>query len=344
MRTLLPMIAIVASLCQVGAAIAESAEEETPKDLVTPETKAAVQRGLTFLAEQQLEDGSFGTSGYSRNVAVCALAGLAFQASGSTPRRGPYAANIDRCLDYILENTNEAGFIAAPDAMSRGPMYGHGFALLFLCESYGMADKPQLRDTISKAVDVIVRAQNPEGGWRYQPVPNDADISVTVCQMMALRAARNSGIAVPQKTIELGLDYVKDCQNEDGGFRYMFESGQQPSQFARSAAALVAILHAGEYESKQLAKGLAYIEQFEPGSTKEGEPSYYFYAHYYAAQAMWQVGGERWRNWYPSIRDQLLARQRADGSWLASICPEYGTAMACIVLQVPNNSLPILQR
>ena len=189
-----------------------------------------------------------------------------------------------------------------------------------------------------------MRAQNPEGGWRYQPVPKDADISVTVCQIMALRAARNAGIAVPQKTIELGLDYVKDCQNEDGGFRYMFGSGSQPSQFARSAAALVAILHAGEYQSDSLERGLAYVEQFQPGRREDGEPAYYFYANYYAAQAMWHVGGERWRTWYPAVRDELLARQRTDGSWLAAICPEYGTAMACIVLQVPNNSLPILQR
>lgn len=319
-------------------------ESPTAAPLVTAEATEAVQRGLQFLANQQLEDGSFGTTGYSRNVAVCALAGLAFQASGSTSQRGHYAKNIDRCLDYVLAHTNEAGFIAAPDAIGRGPMYGHGFALLFLCENYGMADEPRLRDTISKAVDVIVQAQNPEGGWRYQPVPNDADISVSVCQMMALRAARNAGIAVPEKTIELGLDYVKDCQNEDGGFRYMFGSGQQPSQFARSAAALVAMLHAGEYQSEQLERGLAYVEQFQPGRNDSGEPAYYFYAHYYAAQAMWHVGGERWQVWFPAVRDELLARQRGDGSWLASICPEYGTAMACIVLQVPNNSLPILQR
>ena len=344
MRFSLLLISFVTSFCLGCAALGQQSGELPQKKLVSQETREAVQKGLKYLADRQLDDGSFGTSGYSRNVAVCALAGLAFQASGSTPRRGPYAANINRCLDYLLENTNEAGFIAAPDAMSRGPMYGHGFALLFLCESYGMSDNPRLRDTISKAVDVIVRAQNPEGGWRYQPVPDDADISVTVCQMMALRAARNSGIAVPQKTIELGLDYVKDCQNEDGGFRYMFGPSEQPSQFARSAAALVAILHAGEYDGDHLANGLAYVERFEPGSTVEREPSYYYYAHYYAAQAMWHVGGERWQSWYPSISDQLLARQRADGSWLASICPEYGTAMACIVLQVPNNALPILQR
>ena len=36
--------------------------------------------------------------------------------------------------------------------------------------------------------------------------------------------------------------------------------------------------------------------------------------------------------------------QRDDGSWPDSICQEYGTAMACVILQMPNNYLPIFQR
>ena len=330
--------------CLCYPCLAQQQQVADIADMVTAETSTALDLGLQFLAQRQLDDGSFGTMGYSRNVAVCALAGLAFQASGSTPQRGPYAEYIDRCIEYVMAHTSESGFIAAPDAMSRGPMYGHGFALLFLCENHGMAAQPELRNKISRAVEVIVRSQNDEGGWRYQPEPSDADISVTVCQMMALRAARNAGIAVPQQTIKRGLKYVKDCQNQDGGFRYMLQPNESQSQFARSAAALVAILHAGEYQSEQLQRGLGYVRQFKPGQNRSGDPSYYFYGHYYAAQAMWHTGGEPWKEWFPAVRDELIARQRGNGSWVASICPEYGTAMACIVLQIPNNSLPILQR
>ena len=59
---------------------------------------------------------------------------------------------------------------------------------------------------------------------------------------------------------------------------------------------------------------------------------------------MWIKGGAYWREWFPAVRDELIARQRADGSWMDSICPEYGTAMATIILQMPNNYLPIFQR
>jgi hypothetical protein len=59
---------------------------------------------------------------------------------------------------------------------------------------------------------------------------------------------------------------------------------------------------------------------------------------------MYQANGEYWQEWYPAVRDQLLQRQQANGHWLDTICPEYGTAMACIVLQMPNSYLPIFQR
>ncbi|HVT26833.1 MAG TPA: hypothetical protein VHE81_02335, partial [Lacipirellulaceae bacterium] len=71
---------------------------------------------------------------------------------------------------------------------------------------------------------------------------------------------------------------------------------------------------------------------------------HFFYGHYYAVQAMWQASGERWPQWYPAIRDVLVGRQQPDGSWTDPVCSEYGTAMATIILQMPDNSVPIFQR
>jgi hypothetical protein len=62
---------------------------------------------------------------------------------------------------------------------------------------------------------------------------------------------------------------------------------------------------------------------------------------------MWTAGGERWKNWFPAIREELLTRRRFgnDGSWSdPTTCTDYATAMACIILQIPNNYLPILQK
>lgn len=317
--------------------------ERSAVELVTPAAQKSIDLGLSFLAHQQHDDGSFGSGGYSRNVAVCGLAGMAFMSGGSTPGRGPFGTQVARCVDFILDNSQDSGFIDVPGSSSHGPMYGHGFATLFLAEAYGMSMRADIREKLSKAVELIVNTQNVEGGWRYQPVRHDADISVTICQVMALRAARNAGIYVPKETIDKCVDYVKRSQNADGGFMYMIQGGQ--SAFPRSAAGVVALYSAGIYEGPELEKGLTYLMENIAGRDAFNRESHYFYGHYYAVQAMWHAGGDYWRRWYPAIRDELIARQRPDdGAWSDSICQEYGTAMACLILQMPNNYLPIFQR
>ncbi|HEV3024901.1 MAG TPA: prenyltransferase/squalene oxidase repeat-containing protein [Pirellulales bacterium] len=315
--------------------------EQTAVELINFAAQRAIDRGLEFLAKAQHADGAFGSGGYGRDVAVCGLAGMAFMSGGSTPGRGPYGAQVGRCVDFILENAQDDGFIHVPGTSSHGPMYGHGFATLFLAEAYGMTMRGDVREKLSKAVGLIVDTQSDEGGWRYQPVRREADLSVTVCQVMALRAARNAGLYVPHQTIDRSVEYVKRSQNADGGFMYMLQGGQ--SAFPRSAAGIVALYCAGIYEGPEIEQGLTYLKQSLPQGGFNRE-SHYFYGHYYAAQAMWHAGGQRWQSWYPAIRDELLARQRDDGAWMDSICQEYGTAMATIILQMPNNYLPIFQR
>jgi hypothetical protein len=142
---------------------------------------------------------------------------------------------------------------------------------------------------------------------------------------MALRAARNAGFRVPNETIDKSVDYVKRCQNADGGFRYVL--ADTSSAFPRSAAAIVALNSAGIYEGREIERGLSYLERFPPREGPAAADGYFMYGHYYASQA-----------------NVLLKRQQADGSWPDSTGAEYGTAMAAIVLQMPDSSVPIFQR
>ena len=316
--------------------------ERAAAQLVTPGIQAAIDRGLAYLVRRHQSDGSFGSSGYARNVAVVSLAGMAWLASGSVPGRGPYGEEVARCARFVLDSADESGFLCRMQYASHGPMYDHGFGLLFLAEVYGTWSEDRLRPTLERAVRLTVATQNAEGGWRYQPRPVEADLSVTVCQVMALRAARNAGLYVPPATIDRSVDYITRCQNADGGFMYMLSGG--PSRFPRSAAAVVALYGAGQYDSEVLRKGLAYVRQHPPSAEELGRDAYAMYGHYYAAQALWQAGGQGWLEWYPAIAELLLKHQREDGAWNDLICPEYGTAMALLILQMPNNTLPIFQR
>jgi hypothetical protein len=229
-------------------------------------------------------------------------------------------------------------------------MYGHGFATLFLGEVYGMTvggGDTQLSDRVHqalvRAVRLIETTQNDEGGWRYNPVPYDADVSVTICQVMALRSARNAGLETNKNVIDRAVQYVRSCQNPDGGFRYQLNQGQ--SAWPRSAAGVATMYYAGIYEDRALDSGLTYLREAGfPGKTG-GQQIHYWYGQYYTAQAMFLSGGDGWSDWWPQGRAEVLAQQDPVGLWEDnSVGNAYGTSMALIVLQMPKRYLPIFQR
>ena len=312
-------------------------------DEITDEQRQAVERGLAWLAKRLGGEGNpnQAAQGYTNHAGITALAALAFMQAGNLPGRGKYGREVQQCLDFVLGASQESGLIASD--MSHGPMYGHGFATLFLAEVYGMTGDENVKEKLQKAVRLIQKTQNAEGGWRYQPVPYDADISVTITQVMALRAARDAGIKVEKDVIDKSIDYVKRCQNADGGFSYMAShGGGGGSGFPRSAAGVAALYYAGVFEGGELERGLKYIKQFEPGPGRsQPNEGHYFYGHYYAVQAMFLAGGDYWANWYPAIRDELVQRQTGSGAWDQDFNQDYATAMALIILQMPNRYLPV---
>ncbi len=164
------------------------------KDMITQETQHAIDRGLQYLASHQASNGSFGDRQYAGNVAVTSLAALAFMAGGNQPGRGKYGKCVERAIEYVIgqESRDTPGFLYHKSGSTFGAMYGHGFGTLLLGEAYGMATKRDLqkriRDTLERAVKLIESSQNVEGGWRYDPKPKSADVSVTICQIMALRS------------------------------------------------------------------------------------------------------------------------------------------------------------
>lgn len=281
-------------------------------------------------------------------------------AGGNQPKRGKYGEKIARAVEYIvsLGNGPNPGFLTTRESQhpgrlssSPGPMYSHGFGTLFLSEVCGMlpaSDRDtKVRAALEQSVGFTIGAQNNEGGWRYEPRAQFADVSVTVAQMMALRAAKHAGVFVRKSVIDLGANYIKSCQTVDGGFSYW--KGQGYSAFARTAAAIVGLYSAGIYEGKEIEMGLKYLQQYTPGKpfpTREIPPQHYWYGQYYAALAMWTAGDDYWTPWFPAIRDELLNKRRTGGgTWLDPYHgAQYATAMALIILQLPNNYLPILQK
>lgn len=321
------------------------------QELVNPNTRRVIKTGLSILASRQIREGrnkgAFGQGGYAGGVAVTALSGLAFLCSGSTPASGPYARNIRACTDFVLRNVRESGYISENDATRKfSNMYGHGYAMLYLSQVAGMTKRRDLSEKLARAVEMTCKIQNNVGGWRYQPVKRDADLSITICQIMALRAAHNAGFNVPNETREKTIEYINKCQNEDGSFHYTERGGR--TTLALSAAGVVSYYSAGIYDGPRVEKALKWIYDHRPGraSGQIVSPMNYYYAHYYAVQAMWHAqiqSPSYWNNWYPLIRDELINDKLSnDGTWPDQrVGPEFGTAMSCIILQMPFNYVPV---
>jgi hypothetical protein len=320
--------------------------------VIAADVSTTVDRGLAALAKLQGADGSYHDQGIPQ--AATALAGMAFLAGGHTPNRGTYHAASARCLTSLLARQDPAtGYLGGGDA---GRMYAHGFATLYLAEVYGMTSDGAVRRALEAAVDCIHRSQNREGGWRYNPVPEDADISVTICQVMALRAAHNAGIggAASQDAIGRAVAYVRRCANGDGSFSYVAGggmSGEGPEGVPRAAAGTMCLIGAGitDPADATLGPALRFLAVNAPLHLRQQPGQHYFwYGQYYTAQAIFHhPDPAAWDTYWADASRIIAGHQGAQGLWTASESPggqAYATAMALIILQIPNHYLPIFQR
>jgi hypothetical protein len=310
--------------------------------------KKVIEKGLDYLAQNQNQNGSWTCRiGYKLNetyqgeeydnVGVTAIAGIAFLAQGSVPGRGKYGTNIEKALQFVLSCVRETdGYITKYGTR----MYEHGFAALFLAEVYGMSFREDIKGKLKKSTQCIINSQNSDGGWRYQPIGVDADISVTVTILQALRAARNVGIAVPKEVISKAIAYVKKSQRFDGSFNYQLMEPSRVS-FPLTAAGVTSLMSSGEYNTPEIQRGIRFLINNMP--TVYGDYHFY-YGHYYAAQVMFQSGGKNWQQYFQRIQNEIITQQQSDGSWTDDVGPAYATAMATLILQIPNDYLPIFQR
>jgi hypothetical protein len=352
MRSLAVILIVV--VCFPAAARAE------PK--MTEEVKKATARGLAFLKDRQNADGSWSDGRYLHNTAITSFALMAFLSQGQMPHQGLYGPEVAKAARFLMAAAQmhtvpdigdkdkkkkiEAAYIIGARG---GNMYCHAMATLALAELWGNTGDDEIRPILKKATDLIIHSQciketKDRGGWRYEPTGSGADISVTIMQVMALRAAKNAGIDVPQQTLKLAIEYIDRCWTGTG---FAYQPGKSPG-FARTAAGVCVLYLASDWKDlvdekklKQIRSAVDYLHRHFD------QPHHFWYGHYYAAHAMHRVGGKDWESWYARLVDRFLKRQPQgpDGSWPGGeVGPVYHTSIAVIVLSAPMHYLPIFQR
>jgi prenyltransferase beta subunit len=355
MRSFLAVLVLILSFGVASAAEPKTREKNTKID-------EAVAKALEFLASTQTADGAWTTGGELRgrmrfdggkHPAITSLAVMAFLSAGYVPGEGKYSKNIEDGIRWVMKSQQPNGLIASNASQE---LYHHGISTLMLAEVAGMTEgdlNKDVRKALEKAVALILKAQRTAGtgtaagGWRYQVLTRDSDMSVTGWQIMALRAARNVGCDVPPEAIERAVAYIKRCQDRaSGGFDYM--PGAQLTVACTGTGILALELCGKEHhKSSEVLKAGAFL--IRSTNLPHWNSRFFSYTIYYGAQATFQLGGNYWSTYRPHLHQLLLRYQNSNGSWFPSggesvYGPNYSTAMAVLALTVEYRFLPIYQR
>ena len=335
----------VAGLAAVGGLSAAQPAQAAKRD---PKWEQSIEKGLKWMARTQSNVGHWTAQNYP--TAMTALAGTAMTCSGSTTTQGPYAKNIRKAVDYLLNKVRDNGLIGDPQ-LDQQYTYGHGFSMLFLSQVLGEEEdeerRKELVTALNKAVKFAAQAQTPSGGWGYVSAKDGANFdegSTTITQVQGLRGCRNAGIPVPGDVIDKAKEYIYQCKNADGGISYSSRN-RGSSRPAITAAALATLYNAGDYDSKHVPEMMKYAkQQLSNINDASGSFGHWHYTYLYYAQVIYRQGPKEWEPFRDKIYGKIVGEQSADGQWEGNIGPIYVTACNLIIMQLDKAYLPIYQR
>ena len=367
----------------------ESTEVLTPKEW--QQLDESVDRAFKWLLTQQRPNGSFDTKPNKPlgQPGVTSLCVLSFLAHGHVPNEGRYGKQLRRAIDYIVSCQQPNGLLvligpsgklgprgstSLPKAVGVSTAYNHAIASLTLSEVYGMTSvehATELKPIIEASLKTTLLMQRwpkdreiDKGGWRYVQSYSDvnSDLSLTGWYLMALRSAKNAGFEIPQEPVDDAIGYVRRCFNpESGVFEYTIKEGDKRSR-GMAGAGVLALAHAGLHNTEEAQRSGDWILKnnfdnynrvikFARHDAKGRYQDRYHYGVFYCSQAMYQLGGRYWKDFFPGVCKTLLTNQRRDGGWEAestgtdkAFGRTYATALVLLALGSPNQLLPVFQR
>ena len=347
-KTLLPLMCMF--LFASAALAAEPDDEARLK---------ACQRGLEWLAKNQAADGSWGKQ---YTVAVTSFACLARLADDDEPFQGDHGRALIRGLNFLLSKQKDGMFANQGHSW----IHGQGFGTLALSEAYGRSlscktkpdlDMKKVRDVVSKAVGHIAKHQSASGGWWYTPGnPGSHEGSTTVCAVQAMVSADNYGIEIDKAVLARGFEYLKKCQNPDGGFDYMLGPGTT-SMKEGTAGGVATLGLMKKFDYLVMMKGYRFLLKITPQAISSERFPYY--GHFYGVMGMRLLGQEfkdfreKTDRYSAGARKDVISWQREDGSWpvkgwvkssSGGESDAYATAFSTLLLSVPDGRLSIFNR
>ena len=329
---------------------------------ITRDSELALKKGLTWLEENQGTTGNW----ESNDLGLVSLGALAFLAAGHRDGIGPNGKAAERAVNYVLSNAKRSGLLNM--GIPHDDMYNHGLSTFVLGQAHGMMNDKRISHSLDLALQLIVAAQCEDGGWTYEAksLPHDNDLSLAVMQAKALRSAVDSGLDVSPEIINKAIRRVRahysasnlspdapESEQKKVAGQFTYTPHSRDKSTAMAAAGVVCLQEFGQYDDWRIPKSMdvvtTAIAKLPAPGNHNGHLPFDPYTLYYVGQALYQVGGPRWVENYPRLRDQVVATQQLDGSWVDHKYKQgkpgklFATSVACFILAMPNRYLPILQ-
>ncbi|NJM37407.1 MAG: terpene cyclase/mutase family protein [Akkermansiaceae bacterium] len=288
----------------------------------TPACEDAVLKSLRWFKANQNPDGSWGTG---KQAGMTGLALLAYMGRCETPASEEFGESAMRGIVYLVNLGVQNKAKLSKNLSDISWPYEHAIATYALGEAATFCKEakieiPNLMEVTEQAGQFIIDNQHDSGGWAYlYSTEKNAhvDTSVAGWQIQALKACSHTGIKYKglNSCINKGLDYMNNCQNENGGYGYKVnrEPAEELEYFTLTGVGMLCNQMWGKADRSEVSKASSYILEH----TKFDYNTEFcdLYGHYYESQAMMQRGGEDWKKYNNLFRDQLVSNQDANGSW-----------------------------
>ncbi|MBI4568140.1 MAG: hypothetical protein HY719_07060 [Planctomycetes bacterium] len=300
----------------------------TPKECA--KTKAVIARGLSWLADAQQSDGSYRNAtnlgGNDARVVMSSLAGLCFIGAGNTPTRGPYAQNVQKCMEYVLKTVGqkEAGGFGGMGGMGGGNWnqenWQLAYAPIFLSELAHHHQDTRLLGKVKEIIDKLIANQEASGGWAHGPGgPNALGyVELEIVSNWALSGigmAKAHGIKVPDAPLGKALDWIEATSPGDGGVGYSTRPGQVFGDPGRTAGAIFAITRLdGESWGFFPKMKTYYSKNYKDLAEGHVSPVMHVLQGALASHAM---GAAEYKKWWDAYRGYIMVSRWSDGSLLS---------------------------
>lgn len=161
--------------------------------LLASDSQAGIRKGVQYLLETQMPDGS-----WSEDIIATSLAILAIM------RKGGYPAQMEKAGRWLIQKQYASGGWPAFDQLE---IWAMGWAVCIFGETaQSLTDIPWLK----QAVDWLKRGQNADGSYGSTPPFTHPDLDDTAVALIGLHQVGEENYP--------GVNFLKQLQNTDGSW------------------------------------------------------------------------------------------------------------------------------